>query len=154
MPKKGGGIAAYNAIISAIKSRTGVSHREAQQTYRAASVRLGKPPSLTEARRGAAVKQEAARAGKQIAAKRAAEIRAVEKAIERAKAPRRKDKTPVDVKPPAEGKRRGGGDLGGGGGGGGGGAPAPAPAPGYDPDYVDLEPPDEFGGDDGDYVPD
>ena len=152
MPRKGGGgIAAYNAVIAAIKSRTGVSHKEAQQTYRAASVRLGKPPSLTEARRGAAVKQEAARAGGQLKAKRAAELAKVERAIERARAPRRKDKGVVKIQYP----KRGGGDRGGDrGGGGGGGAPAPAPAPGYDPDYVDLEPPDEFGGDDGDYVPD
>lgn len=157
MAKRGGGIGAYNAIIGAIKARTGVSHREAQQTYRAAAVRLGKSLTLTDAKKSAVVKQEAGRAGKQIAAAQAAKMRATERAIERAKQPRNKDRGAVRIPPP--GRRRGGEEGGGGGGGGGragggGGGSRRAPVDDYDPDFAELEPPDEIGGDDGDYAPD
>jgi len=153
VPKKGGGIAAYNAIISAIKSRTGVSHKEAQQTYRASSVRLGRAPTLRDAQRSPAITAESRRAGIAIARAKAERQLKVERAIAKAKAPRRKDKTPVKVEPPKRrGAEPGGADRGGGGGGAGGGR---APAPVEDvPDWVELDPPDEFGGDDGDYVPD
>jgi len=144
MAKRGGGaIAAYNAAIAAIKSRTGVSHREAQQTYRSVKARTGKAPTA-ETARSKAVREEASKAGKQIAAAKRRQQERIERAIANARKPRERHKTPVQVKPPAAPPKSRGEPL--------------APPGGLsrerrrqlerepEPDYEDVEPPEDIGG--------
>jgi hypothetical protein len=76
------GIGAYNAVIAAIKKQTGVSHKEAQQTYRAATVRLGHAPTPKDVK-SKAVREEASAAGKKIAAAAYAKERQLYKELAR-----------------------------------------------------------------------
>jgi hypothetical protein len=130
-------IGSYNATIQAIRHSTGVSHREAQQAYRTAKVRLGHIPTPKDAR-STAVRESARIAAKQISRASVEKQRAIEKIIERAQA--RRGRGGGILHPPAGG----GADRGGGGGGGGGGVIKVAPPPEEYGDYYDLEPPDEI----------
>lgn len=149
--KTSGGIGAYNATIAAIKAKTGVSHKEAQQAYRGASAKLGRAPTAKEARQGGVVAQEARRAGRAIAERKAADMRAVERANERARLSVRelkaRDKAAAERARPGGPGRGPGADRGGGGGGGGGGA-APGgggPGPGAGPQPTDWSNFEDYG---------
>jgi hypothetical protein len=147
-----GTIGSYNATIAAIKRSTGVSHREAQQVYRGAKVRMGRPPTAADVSKSRAIKEEARTAGAKIAAAKRAEEKRIERVIERARVPPRvrkmRDKMDVYIKPPQKGRRRAAeGD------GGPRGEVMPPPAREKHveyPDWVNMDPPDDFGGEESD----
>lgn len=146
--KPAGNLKAYNAAIKAIRASTGVSQKEAQQTYRAAKVRLGRAPTAKDAG-SRAVKQEAANAGKQLAAAKRAHDRRIEQAIARAKAPRPK-RGVAEPRPGPSRPRGGAAGRGGGGSGGGAGGRGRDYEPDYDFGGFDDEIPDDMYGDDDD----
>lgn len=146
-------IGGYNATIAAIKRSTGVTHKEAQQTYRAAAVRLGRAPTAKDAK-SKAVREESAKAGQRIAAGQRAKARAVERSIARGRmtAKERKAAAAAGTPAPAKQSRGGRSDAIEGGSGGGGGRVAksrPSAEPEYEP-YYELEYPDIEGEVDGD----
>lgn len=148
-------IGAYNATIAAIKRSTGVSHKEAQQTYRAAAVRLGRTPTAKDAK-SKAVREESSRSGQRIAAAKREKARAVERSMARGKMTAKERKAAAAaVSPPPSRRSRGGppGDIGGGPGGGpagdrGGGRAVAEPI--EEDVYFELEYPD-LEGEEGDY---
>jgi hypothetical protein len=105
-------ISQYNETIAAIRKSTGVSRKEAQQTYRAARVRLGHSPTPQDVKTKA-VREEAKAAGRKIAAKAYAKERQLYKELERQRLPakerkalRERQKAGGKVAPKDRGKHR------------------------------------------------